>query len=82
MLNDSTNNVGQVEVEDANGAAKRGHAFAVALDPSSREIARITMRREHILQGVRAGFARLFDVVVPDPQQRGRGFEEALKVGH
>ncbi|PHJ20112.1 patatin family protein, partial [Cystoisospora suis] len=80
VLNSATNNVEEIKVEDAEGAVKRGHAFAVALDASSSEIARIAMVREQILQGVRAGFARLFDVVVPDPQQRGQGFQEALKV--
>ncbi|CBZ53611.1 conserved hypothetical protein [Neospora caninum Liverpool] len=80
MLNDATNNRRRLKVAGQDGVEKEGHAFAVALDPSTAEIARISMTRKQILEGVRAGFARLYDVIVPDPQKRGRGYEEALKV--
>ncbi|KAF4642020.1 phospholipase, patatin family protein [Toxoplasma gondii] len=80
MLNEATNRHIKLQVAGLDGVEKEGHAFAVALDPSTAEIARISMTRKHILEGVRAGFARLYDVIVPDPQKRGRGYEEALKV--
>ncbi|PFH38404.1 phospholipase, patatin family protein [Besnoitia besnoiti] len=80
MLNEATNEKSKLQVEAFDGVEKQGYAFAVALDSSAAEIARVSMTRKRILEGVRAGFARLYDVAIPDPQKRGLGFQEALKV--
>ena len=54
--------------------------MAVAVPPGSKEVARLENRREVIFDGVRRGFARAYDALVEDPNERGRGMEVAKQV--
>jgi len=49
------------------------HVLAVALPPGSPEVTRLETGREAIFEGMRRGFARAYDCLVEDPEERGRG---------
>jgi predicted acylesterase/phospholipase RssA len=49
------------------------HLMTMALPPGSPEVARLEVGREAIFEGVRRGFARVYDALVEDPAERGRG---------
>jgi predicted acylesterase/phospholipase RssA len=49
------------------------HLMTVAIPPGSREIARLEVGRKAIFEGMRRGFARAYDCLVEDPNERGRG---------
>jgi len=51
--------------------------LTVAIPPGIEEIGRLETRREAIFDGVRDGFARAYDALVEDPNERGRGYEIA-----
>jgi hypothetical protein len=53
------------------------HLMPIAVPPGSPEITRLEMRRGTILDGVRRGFARVYDALVEDPTQRGQGMAMA-----
>lgn len=55
------------------------HLLAVAVPPGSPEVTRLEVGRETIFSGLRRGFARCYDCLVPDPTERGRGMEVALE---
>lgn len=54
--------------------------MAIAVPPGSKEVTRLETRREEIFDGVRRGFARAYDALVEDPNERGRGMEVAKQV--
>ncbi len=54
--------------------------MAIAVEPGSKEVTRLEKRREEIFDGVRRGFARAYDALVEDPNERGRGAEVARQV--
>jgi len=56
------------------------HMMAVALPPGSEEVTRLETGREAILEGVRRGFARAYDTLVEDSNERGRGSIVAKEV--
>jgi len=56
------------------------HLLAVAAPPGSPEVTRLETGREPIFEGVRRGFARCYDALVEDPNERGRGVEIAKQV--
>jgi len=45
----------------------------IALPPGSPEVTRLETGREAIFEGVRRGFARAYDALVEDVEERGRG---------
>ena len=49
------------------------HLLPIAVPPGSAEVTRLETGREPIFEGVRRGFARAYDVLVEDPEQRGKG---------
>jgi len=58
----------------------RPHVLPIAVPPGSAEVGRLETGREAIFDGVRRGFARCYDALVEDPEQRGKGMEVAMKV--
>ena len=56
------------------------HYLPIALPPGSQEVTRLETEREPILQGVRRGFARAYDALVEDADQRGQGSVIAMKM--
>jgi len=55
----------------------QSHLMAVALPPGSPGVGRLETGRKAIFEGVRRGFARTYDALVEDPNERGRGEEVA-----
>ena len=55
------------------------HLMTIAVPPGSPEIGRLEVRREVIFDGLRRGFARAYDCLVDDPNERGRGSIVAQK---
>jgi predicted acylesterase/phospholipase RssA len=51
--------------------------LTVAIPPEVDEIGRLEADREKIFEGVRNGFARAYDALVEDPNERGKGYEIA-----
>jgi predicted acylesterase/phospholipase RssA len=49
------------------------HLMTIAIPPGSVEIARLEVGRKAIFDGLRRGFARAYDCLVDDPNERGRG---------
>ncbi|KAF8820654.1 phospholipase, patatin family protein [Cardiosporidium cionae] len=47
--------------------------FAIALPAEGIEISRSNLNRKVLFEGIRAGFARAFNTLVEDPDQRGKG---------
>mmetsp|Transcript_5300 Transcript_5300/g.12026 ORF Transcript_5300/g.12026 Transcript_5300/m.12026 type:complete len:618 (-) Transcript_5300:175-2028(-) len=56
------------------------HVLPIAVPPGSAEVTRLETGREPIFEGVRRGFARCYDALVEDPDQRGKGMEIAKEV--
>jgi len=56
------------------------HLLPIAAPPGSAEIGKLETGREVIFEGVRLGFARCYDALVEDPEQRGKGTEIAREV--
>jgi hypothetical protein len=56
------------------------HLLPIAVPPGSEEVTRLETGREAILNGVRRGFARAYDALVEDVEQRGQGTAIAMKV--
>jgi len=56
------------------------HLLPIAAPPGSAEVTRLETGREPIFEGVRRGFARCYDALVEDPEQRGKGAEVAKQV--
>lgn len=54
--------------------------MAIAVAPGSPEVTRLEARRSAIFDGVRRGFARAYDCLVEDPNERGRGAIVARQV--
>ena len=61
-----------IELNDASNDAN-GNMMAIAVPPGSPEVPRLETGREAIFEGVRRGFARAYDCLVEDPNERGRG---------
>ena len=55
------------------------HLMAIAAPPGSPEVTRLEVGREPIFEGIRRGFARAYDCLVEDPNERGRGAEMAKR---
>ena len=55
------------------------HLMTVAIPPGSEEISRLEVGRKAIFDGLRRGFARAYDCLVEDPNERGRGVLVAQK---
>jgi len=55
------------------------HLMAIAAPPGSPEVTRLEVGREAIFEGIRRGFARAYDCLVEDPNERGRGVEMAKR---
>jgi predicted acylesterase/phospholipase RssA len=53
------------------------HLLTIAVPPGSPEVGRLEVRRQFIFDGLRRGFARAYDCLVDDPNERGRGLEVA-----
>jgi len=53
------------------------HLMTVAAPPGSDEVTRLETDRKAIFAGFRRGFARAYDCLVEDPNERGRGVEVA-----
>ena len=51
----------------------RTHIATIAVPQGSPEVSRLETRREQIFDGVRRGFARAYDALVEDPNERGNG---------
>ena len=49
------------------------HLLTVAIPPGSEEVSRLEVGRKAIFEGLRRGFARAYDCLVDDPNERGRG---------
>lgn len=56
------------------------HIMTIALPPGSDEVTRLETGRKEIFEGVRRGFARAYDALVDDPNERGRGAIVAKEV--
>lgn len=54
------------------------HLLPIAVAPGSEEVTRLETGREAILKGVRRGFARAYDALVEDVEQRGQGATVAM----
>jgi predicted acylesterase/phospholipase RssA len=52
---------------------QKPHLATIAVPPGSPEVGRLEVRREVIFDGLRRGFARAYDCLVEDPNERGRG---------
>lgn len=55
------------------------HILTLALPPGSDEVTKLETGRKEIFEGLRRGFARVYDALVDDPAERGRGAEVAKK---
>lgn len=65
---------------DHSDVADGPHLLPIAVPPGSPEVTRLETGREAIFEGVRRGFARAYDALVEDPEQRGKGAEVAKVV--
>lgn len=59
---------------------EKPHLLPIAVPPGSPEVTRLETGREPIFQGVRRGFARAYDALVDDVEQRGKGMEIAMEM--
>ena len=73
-------NEGARDTERPYSDTSKPHLLAVAAPPGSPEVTRLETGREPIFEGVRRGFARCYDALVEDPNERGRGVEIAKQV--
>jgi predicted patatin/cPLA2 family phospholipase len=69
-----------LELNDATMCKSDKSMMAIAVAPGSPEVTRLETGREVIFDGVRRGFARAYDALVEDPNERGRGLEVAKQV--
>ena len=69
-----------IELNEASKGKGDKQMMAIAVPPGSKEVTRLETRREEIFDGVRRGFARAYDVLVEDTNERGRGAEVARQV--
>jgi len=69
-----------IELNEATKAKGDTRMMAIAVAPGSPEVARLETGRQVIFDGVRRGFARAYDALVEDPNERGRGLEVAKQV--
>ena len=69
-----------LELNDATMCKGDKSMMAIAVPPESPEVTRLETNREAIFDGVRRGFARAYDALVEDPNERGRGLEVAKQV--
>jgi len=69
-----------LELNDATMCKGDTNMMAIAVPPGSPEVTRLETSREVIFDGVRRGFARAYDALVEDPNERGRGLEVAKQV--
>lgn len=75
ILNEAANDLDR-EFSDTT----KPHFLPIAVPPGSEEVTRLETGREAILKGVRRGFARAFDALVEDAEQRGQGGSIAMKL--
>ena len=73
-------NEGARDTERPYSDTSKPHLLAVAAPPGSPEVTRLETGREPIFEGVRRGFARCYDALVEDSNERGRGVEIAKQV--
>lgn len=73
-------NEGASDVQRPYSDTSRPHLLPIAVPPGSPEVPKLETGREAIFEGVRRGFARCYDALVEDPNERGRGAELARKV--
>jgi len=73
-----------LELNEASTIDQGGNSFSslpptltVGLPPGIEEIGRLETDRAAIFEGVRQGFARAYDVLVEDPNERGKGYDKA-----
>lgn len=69
-----------LELNEATKGKGDKSMMAIAVPAGSPEITRLETRREAIFDGVRRGFARAYDALVEDKNERGRGMEVAKQV--
>lgn len=73
-------NDGAMDVNRPYSDTSKPHLLPIAAPPGSPEVTRLETGREAIFEGVRRGFARCYDALVEDPEQRGKGMEIAKQV--
>jgi predicted acylesterase/phospholipase RssA len=61
------------DVERSYDDLSKPHIMTCAIPPGSPGVARLETGRKEIFDGVRRGFARAYDALVEDPNERGRG---------
>jgi hypothetical protein len=66
--------------QDDGSDTRSARVMAIAVPPGSPEVTRLESRRSAIFDGVRRGFARAYDSLVEDPNERGRGAIVAKQV--
>jgi len=74
-LNRGANDIGRNYTDTA-----EPHLLPIAAPPGSAVIKNLETGREAIFEGVRLGFARCYDALVEDPDQRGKGTAIAKEV--
>ncbi|KAL3777400.1 hypothetical protein ACHAWO_008841 [Cyclotella atomus] len=75
LLNEGANDVNRKYTDTT-----KPHLLPIAVPPGSDEVTRLETGREAILKGVRRGFARAYDALVEDIEQRGQGTVLAMKL--
>ncbi|KAL9191323.1 hypothetical protein ACHAXT_001029 [Thalassiosira profunda] len=70
-------NRGANDVHRPYSDTSKPHLLPIAIPPGSAEVTKLETDREAIFEGVRRGFARAYDALVEDPEQRGKGAEVA-----
>ena len=73
-------NEGAKDIERPYSDTSKPHLLPIALPPGSAEVSKLETGREAIFRGVRRGFARAYDSLVEDPNERGKGMEVAALV--
>lgn len=73
-------NEGAKDIDRSYSDTSKPHLLPIALPPGSAEVSKLETGREAIFRGVRRGFARAYDSLVEDPNERGKGMEVAALV--
>lgn len=73
LLNEGANDLNRAYTDTT-----KPHLLPIAVPPGSDEVTRLETGREAILKGVRRGFARAYDALVEDVEQRGQGTALAM----
>ena len=73
-------NQGASDINRPYSDTSKPHLLPIAVPPGSPEVPKLETDREAIFEGVRRGFARCYDALVEDPNERGRGIEIAKEV--